>query len=161
MRSIRGSKKAWAAARAKSKKPAKFKMMNCYRQRNAKIGNLGYETYQKYLQSEEWKILRKQKLERYPLCLLCDKPASQVHHISYDYETLLGLFEYRLIQLCDGCHEKIEFTGSRKNSLKEANAALFYLAGQTPRGQRWIEWFGHRAKERLNSPNKLKKSRRT
>lgn len=145
MRSIRGSRKGFGALYAKKRKP-KRKLMKAYHQRNCKIKELGYSTYRAYLKSDDWRIIRTRKLTKYPWCLLCPNPSSQVHHISYDYATLLGLNDFLLIQLCSKCHEELEFDGNRKRERKEANAVLFDKASKTTKGKLWIDWFEHRSR---------------
>lgn len=50
--------------------------------------------------------------------------AKVVHHIAYDMATLTGNDLSRLIGVCHDCHQKSEFAGRRKRSLKEANEAM-------------------------------------
>ncbi len=137
MRSVRGSSRAWSVVKNK-KRRAPRKKMPCYEKRNDKLLELGYTSYVAYLASDDWKKIRNRKLARYPHCLLCGVPASQVHHLRYDYSTLLGFHDLFLVQLCSGCHKKIEFNGEKKRHLKDANRVLFELASACVRGQRWI-----------------------
>lgn len=142
MRSVHGSSKGWA--KLTTKKRRKSSGMRCYEKRNDNLSSLGYRTYQEYLDSEDWSRIRERHLVDYPVCLLCDFPAQQVHHMSYDFETLLGLKKYRLVQLCSVCHKEIEFAGDKKRYLKDANRVLFEKASQTERGKKWIIWMGYK-----------------
>lgn len=130
--------------RYKKKKPPKKPLMKCYESRNEKIGTLGYSGYVEYLKSDDWKKIRAEKLRWYPSCLLCSHPANQVHHTSYAYEVLLGMFPQLLVTLCEKCHGAIEFSGSRKRTLKQANAELYRLAHDAGRGG-WLRmWNEHK-----------------
>lgn len=100
------------------------KLMKQYQRRNERLSDLGYLGYKDYLKSEDWQVIRQRKLARFPNCLLCSKPANQVHHLSYSDEVLLGLEPRLLVTLCEECHEGIEFDGKRKRSLSEANRFL-------------------------------------
>lgn len=113
--------------------------MKCYEKRSDKLIEIGYSSYQDYLKSEEWKEIRNKKLNKFPICLICSSKSSQVHHMSYDCLTLLGVHLHRLVALCGVCHEKIEFDGKRKRTVKEANKCLFHLAEQNGK-ENWIKW---------------------
>ena len=64
------------------------------------------EWYRVYLQSSEWKLKRKKVLARAKnICEGCaDKPASEVHHISY--ANIGDELLYQLVALCEDCHRK-------------------------------------------------------
>lgn len=159
MRSIHGSHVGFQNLYNKRRKKRQFKLMNCYAKRNERLGEIGYPTYLEYLKSKDWIKIRTNKLNRHPTCLLCPNPASQVHHMSYDYETLLGVHDYRLVQLCGRHHQHIEFSGDRKRHLKEANRTLFELANQCERGKKWIEWHNHQYE--IQKRNRRIRNRRT
>jgi hypothetical protein len=65
--------------------------------------------YAEYLQSDEWRERRALVLERAEgLCEGCrEKPATQVHHLTYDHIFNELLFE--LVAVCDDCHEHIHY----------------------------------------------------
>ena len=113
--------------------------MQCYRNRNDRLSELGI-TYQQYLATDEWKAIRKSVLMNSPPCLLCSSKASQVHHTDYEWETLLGLRTAALAPLCDGCHSGIEFDGKRKRTLAQANTALIssLQTSSTSFGLAWL-----------------------
>jgi hypothetical protein len=72
------------------------------------------QDYPAYLQTREWKVIRRRVLKRDKgLCQLCVAKAQCVHHISYDEEVILGERDEDLISLCDPCHQSIEFDGER------------------------------------------------
>ncbi len=84
---------------------------NAYRERNILLKELGYKSYQAYQCSALWKRIRSQVKERSGgTCECCKQRKSKnVHHKSYDRETLLGESLDQLIDLCTKCHLKIEF----------------------------------------------------
>lgn len=143
MRSIRGSSKGWSRLKSKKQKPKSKDQMRCYEKRAEALSLLGFADYKEYRESELWKGIRGKKLSRFRNCLICNVPAFEVHHLSYDTQTLLGQKEFRLVQLCRGCHQRIEFDGDKKRHLKDANRVLFEMAERTERGRKWIEWHGH------------------
>jgi len=62
--------------------------------------------YHEYLQSPEWRDLRKRVLERDGYlcqgCLMAD--ASIVHHLTYDHA--MNEFLWELVSVCDPCHDR-------------------------------------------------------
>lgn len=130
---IVGSRKAWGTLNAKRfqrdkkrRKPNKRKLF-CYAERNSNLNLLGYNTYKEYLCSDLWVQIRGDKLARFPKCILCDEKANQVHHLSYDVDTLLGARTYFLVTMCRECHEWIEFDGIKKRTIIQANNLLMDL----------------------------------
>lgn len=109
------------------RKPAR-KKMKAYEQRRNNVIDCGYEGYKAYLASDEWKVIREKKLHRHPKCILCDKASTQVHHLNYKIETLLGMFPLSLVAMCGDCHHSIEFDGTEKRTLQQANKVLFKRA---------------------------------
>lgn len=122
MRSVRGSSKAWSVAKSKRRKKPRV-LMDCYVDRNGRLSDIGI-SYKEYLATEEWKSIRARVLSKYPVCLICDAKAMQVHHTDYEWETLLGLQLGSLAALCDVCHERIEYNGDVKRSVSGANDVL-------------------------------------
>lgn len=133
---IIGSKKGWANLKAKPKPRAK--LMQCYDKRDRRVSNLGYASYSAYLESEDWQRIRDNVLRRHPLCLGCNRPASQVHHMRYDTTVLLGLIPQMLACVCESCHKAIEFDGDTKLEVAFANRKLIVLAKSHPRGAMWV-----------------------
>lgn len=129
-------KKAADESQGGNKTKRKYK---AYRRRNTTLSDLGYVAYKQYLDSEEWGIIRTRKLERFPCCLVCRDQATQVHHMDYEPETLLGLKTHNLVTLCARCHEEIEIAGDgTKRSLAEANRQLRMMA-QANKRTTWLE----------------------
>lgn len=110
--------------------------MQCYANRDANLEKIGYESYSEYLQSDLWKMIRREKLKKYQKCLLCTENSQVVHHLNYNVETLVGKNHSALVCLCHTCHEIIEIdVHGQKRSLEEANKTLRFLAdknGYTP-----------------------------
>lgn len=91
---------------------------------------LGFHSYGEYLRSDLWKgirgvVIRKRKGK----CESCGDTATQVHHRSYDLETMRGLNLKQLVAACRVCHQSIEFIDGEKTTLASANARLDRLAG--------------------------------
>jgi hypothetical protein len=78
-------------------------------------------TYTDYLKSPEWKRIRGKVLRRDKRrCRSCGRRASQVHHASYDPETLKGKKLDRLYSLCGRCHVAVSFNVlGRKRDFRE------------------------------------------
>lgn len=66
-----------------------------------------WRAYEEYLASPVWKKKREKILERAGgICEGCrEKPATQVHHRSYEHVGDEFLFE--LVAVCDDCHDKL------------------------------------------------------
>lgn len=86
--------------------PIKRNVTRCMRGNTESTRTVGAEEYEKYLQSETWKIIRAQRLalDNYE-CVLCGKEAQHVHHRRYPKswgtETIKDL-----VCLCNLCHLK-------------------------------------------------------
>ena len=64
--------------------------------------------YKAYLRSEKWKRIRRAVLRRDKRrCRSCGRRASQVHHGSYDPETMRGARLDKLYAICGKCHEAV------------------------------------------------------
>jgi cytochrome c553 len=87
---------------------------------------LGFNSYKQYLQSDLWKSIRRRVFHRDgSCCVLCQKPAAQAHHRSYDYSTMSGNDITMIISLCCGCHHKIEF--DKRNKKRSSHEVEAYL----------------------------------
>jgi len=67
-----------------------------------------YDCYKEYLQTTNWTAIRKTTLLRdNDKCVICNKKAQQVHHLTYDN---VGFEKQEdLISVCKPCHEEIHF----------------------------------------------------
>lgn len=106
-------------------KARRSKAKGKYKHRNKALPYLGYATYEEYLKSSEWMIIRERVLKKYPNCCCCNKIASQVHHHAYNSPIMLGLLDDLLFSICDKCHLEIEFDGNEKRTLKETQKTLY------------------------------------
>jgi 5-methylcytosine-specific restriction endonuclease McrA len=67
-----------------------------------------WDRYKEYLQSDQWKQVRRAVLERDLLCQKCFiSPATQAHHLTYETFTKRG-FSYpaECVGLCPRCHDE-------------------------------------------------------
>lgn len=71
------------------------------------MARVDYEEYKQYLESDEWKVKREERLEKDGhRCVCCNSSDNlNVHHITYD--RLKNESIYDLITLCRDCHEKL------------------------------------------------------
>lgn len=88
-----------------------------YGQRPKLLKEMGYSSYDEYLSSEQWAVIRREVLERQPNCELCFQIATQVHHASYTRESLRKSKSKLLVSICRPCHYYIEFaSGGQKEA---------------------------------------------
>lgn len=119
------SRKALAKQAKKKKKEGKSRQrerpMVDYAQRGRSLRALGFETYPDYLASKLWTEIRADVLARdHERCRCCNNKATQVHHFSYDTDTLAGRDLRWLAAVCSGCHLAIEyFPDGKKRSVRE------------------------------------------
>lgn len=97
---------------------------SAYTLRDEALETMGYYCYQDYLESSDWKRIRKQVLKD-ATCVGCGNSPTQVHHEKYTLQNLAGTTLDGMKPICRSCHEHIEF-GNRKAkvSLKQANFRL-------------------------------------
>lgn len=96
-RAVKGSPAPFDVALAK---PKDYAAERCERRRAF------FEWYDAYLASPEWKERRLKVLSRDKgICQGCAKPASEVHHLTYDHVGEEFLFE--LIAVCHDCHTRL------------------------------------------------------
>lgn len=124
-----------------------------YADRDRLLHTLGYASYFEYLNSPLWASIRLRVMGRgLWVCRLCRGRATQVHHLSYSLPVLLGHSLTQLVPLCNGCHERVEYAGTRKRTLAEARRAYGLL---------WARAKGKYALHmaRLRFPRKKRKKR--
>jgi 5-methylcytosine-specific restriction endonuclease McrA len=97
-----------------------------YIERNKLLEKLGYPTYQEYLASPLWAVVRARVMQRDGwACRLCSegkrgKGSLQVHHSCYDKATLLGWSLKHLYTICRKCHDNLEHgRDGEKRALKK------------------------------------------
>ena len=81
---------------------------------------LGFNSYEAYIKSNLWSIIRQLILERDgKCCQVCGTPSKIVHHIDYTRTIMLGQGDqHQLIILCESCHNFVE---QSKNLIKKKN----------------------------------------
>ena len=96
-----------------------------YSGRRESLRDLGFKTYREYLKSPLWRRIRLAALDFHgKSCTMCPNEADTVHHMDYSVATLRGDNPRKLVPLCTGCHERIEFNAHGKSNLEEANRRL-------------------------------------
>jgi len=68
--------------------------------------------YNEYLESYAWKALKEKKISDDFNCSCCWKPASVVHHLTY--ERLWRELENDIVSLCEICHNECHFIDDEK-----------------------------------------------
>lgn len=109
-----------------SSKAERSKKYEDYRIRNEILEKVGFDSYKSYLESNTWHQIRSKILEDNTLCVCCkSRLATQVHHLDYSYETIIGEKLDGLIPVCKSCHQAAEVSeDGTKKSLAEANKFL-------------------------------------
>jgi hypothetical protein len=100
-----------------------------YGSRAINLKELGFEDYAQYLASPLWASIRCKAMLSYGYkCRLCSGPATEVHHLSYDLDTLRSLKRKNLVALCRACHTSVEFTtDGTKRAFSESLRQFFLL----------------------------------
>lgn len=89
------------------------------------LSKLGMKSYPEYLSSPLWKRIKQIAFSRLGnKCVICGERTNILHHKSYDWRTLIGEDFSFLVPICNRHHEEIEFDGTRKTTLFEANQRL-------------------------------------
>jgi len=121
--------------------------INPYGWRDQNLKTLGFADYPTYLASSLWKNIRHRAISAHPTCFRCGKRAQQVHHASYDPETLSGKTLAALIPCCAKCHRAAEKQARGLRGEDRLNEATVYLTHHTkgwrkkrskPSGITWI-----------------------
>lgn len=88
------------------KNPIHSKASYGYAHRNILIRELGFKTYEEYLQSPLWASIRVRVLKKKGVrCVLCKKWARHIHHRNYTRSVMNGQSIRHLVPLCETCHE--------------------------------------------------------
>lgn len=165
-----GESKVWERFSEYDSRESNF-CMSCFSLRNNKfntyarldesLADLGFADYAAYLASPLWAAIRKKVLSGSAgLCGGCgaEKP-TQVHHRNYSLPVMKGERNEKLVPVCRGCHQKIEFKGERKLSLNEANSRLDRMRKDANRAVR-VSPPGATKKARKRAKNRRKKVRK-
>ena len=70
-----------------------------------------YEGYPEYLASPLWASIRKRVLTATPICVGCNRYATQVHHRDYRPRVMPGEDITPLVPMCPPCHKHIHAGG--------------------------------------------------
>ncbi len=115
-----------------------------YADRDATLSKWGFKSYREYLESDRWTAVRLAVFAaKGDLCILCRKPANQVHHTRYQPNDLTGRSIEHLHPFCGKCHKRVEIDGKgRKRSMKKTNEVFRKIMARssasrikTPQGQ--------------------------
>lgn len=107
------------------RKPRSTESKHGYTNRNVNLQAMGFRSYGEYLKSDMWAIIRRLAFESNgTACVRCGRPASQIHHSSYDLKTLAGSDLQYLHPVCGTCHESAELLAGEKVHKNDANRHL-------------------------------------
>lgn len=96
--------------------------MTCYEERDELLVLMGFGSYEAYLGSQLWSVIRQAVLDLHGnACYCCGESANQVHHRLYDFATLAGYNPLNLIPICGTCHQRIEYDEAGKCTLEQTN----------------------------------------
>lgn len=110
--------------------------------RQASLSFLGFTSYEAYLTSPLWQTIRSRVFAaKGPLCV-CERPASQVHHMAYSLDVMSGHNLEPLIPICRGCHRRIHRRGRSgpAPTLNEANRRLADCRDKRPHHRKPYRW---------------------
>lgn len=115
-------KKVLKKKKNKNKKIRGIPYVVSYTRRNEILKSMGFDSYEKYLESNIWLgIKTKVFLQKGNVCICCKNPTTILHHRMYDENTLNGLSIEMIVPICNNCHKFIEF---KKDGTKEYNSML-------------------------------------
>ena len=136
-----------------------------YKKRDENIKVLGFKSYQTYLLSPLWAIIRSEILNRdKERCrvIKCKREALSVHHASYSMSCLVGRNTGLLFSLCKECHYICEYNedGSKIAPL-DARDKLFRLVTGLLKTKAWSnpdigKWFREQIKRPENKDTSQK-----
>jgi len=94
--------------------------------------------YQAYLRTPLWQKIRRRVFARdNGRCRSCGRRATQVHHESYDRDTMTGRTLERLYALCGRCHEAVSLDPwGRKRPMAEQQEWTRALRASKPKKRR-------------------------
>ena len=96
-----------------------------YASRNLALKELGFDGYADYLASDLWKSIRvKVYAEFGRQCWACGAPATELHHLRYHRNDLLGKRLKYIKPTCRACHEGVEFRDGKKTTVLQARHAF-------------------------------------
>ncbi len=116
-------------------------MIRIYRERDKILLRMGFKSYKAYLASDLWKRIKAKVLRISSKCVVCGRPATQIHHRSYDYRVLVGMDCKSLEPLCAKHHIEIEYGNKSglKLSTETANGKLRMLRNKEAKYQKKMD----------------------
>jgi len=120
-----------------------------YLVRDQSLKQMGFSTYDDYLESSLWKRIRSGKLKKHNTCFCCKNKATCVHHMCYDILTLKGKSDHKLLTMCESCHLDIEFTeNGKKRSFSNMKEALLLKVKNSAKKRSLLQKISNRRKKR-------------
>ncbi len=92
-----------------------------------------HDCYPEYLASALWASIRKRVLAATPLCVGCNRYASQVHHRDYRPRVMLGKDLTPLVPVCPPCHNNVHAGGPSASWGDEEDRLQAIVAGKEGR----------------------------
>lgn len=83
--------------------------------------------YADFLQSMEWKAVRNEYMKTHSKCIMCGRPASEVHHFKYETGELGYLNTKNLVSLCRSCHREVHLFDKLIMSFKGSDLAATWI----------------------------------
>ena len=107
-------------------------MAEVYLERKENLKKIGFKSYQDYLDSKLWKIIRGEVWRRdHGFCRGCGKKGTEIHHYRYSVKALVGAEPHHLFVVCRDCHSKIEFDeNGNKLDLIDAKRKTLCIIGK-------------------------------
>jgi len=128
-----------------------------YQDRDDILLRLGFASYQQYLNSELWRLIKSRAFKVHGTkCKVCGKETTTLHHKNYEWEVLSGKTVKGLVPLCVECHYHIEFYQGQKCSLSQANNRLAMYLGRK-QSLKHKKVIAASTKTRKNRPKKRRK----
>jgi hypothetical protein len=103
--------------------PKRLHSGRTYESRDFALRELGFNSYKEYLRSDLWRsILRRVYALKGSLCYLCGFQAHAIHHNRYHVNDLSGKHMKFVFPICNGCHERIEFSKHKHKKMPLSHA---------------------------------------
>lgn len=143
-------------------------MRSTYKDRDTILQEMGFKSYQEYLASDLWNIIKSVILKRDKgQCRLCSAKTRTVHHISHSLNTFLGKSCGMLVAICPSCRASCEVgKEGRKLSTREVHKSIIerlsgleFVRGRSNStiGMWYKKRFQLNTNRSLNTVNRVKK----
>ena len=96
---------------------------------NDAFPTLGFRSYQQYLASPRWRLIKAQELRKAGgKCAACGEDTRTIHHRDYRPRVLRGEDRAALVALCQPCHNSVHYAAKRQErSWNESERVLFQM----------------------------------